>query len=281
MPLNVPQLLGVSPSGFDSQCKYVTAPFRPTRSPLALALVRLSIAGYTFFVLLFTVIWDSTKGLGDSYFSYFTHLSYIGVCCYFFATGVQTFVYAHRRRKGGEGYLLQRWPKWLQVLHVLLVSTVVTYPFIVTVVYWALLSGSDSFSTRFNAWDNISVHAINSAYALHEVLLTNTPPPPWLTLPFGLLCLGGYVGVAYITKATQGFYVYSFLDPQKQHALLAAYIVGIAIGECVVFALVRTVMVLRERYCIRRGLVGNGSGIAATAEDIDEWEEIERPKTPC
>jgi hypothetical protein len=232
------------------------------------------------FVLLFTLIWDSTRGFGDSYFSYFTHLSYIGDCCYFFATGVQTFVYAIRKRKGGEGYPLQRWPKWLQALHVLLVSTVVTYPFIVTVVYWSLLAGSSSFDTRFDAFDNISVHAINSAFALHEVLFTNTPPPPWISLPFGLICLACYLGVAYITRATQGFYVYSFLDPQIQHALLAAYIVGIAVGECVVFAVVRTIMLLRERYCARRGLVG-AAPTSSPPENIDEWEEIERPKTPC
>ena len=58
-----------------------------------------------------------------SYFSYFTHLSYIGLCAYFCAAGVQTFFYA----RSGKGYPLQSWPRALQYLHVLLYSTIVTY----------------------------------------------------------------------------------------------------------------------------------------------------------
>jgi len=49
-----------------------------------------------------------------------------------------------------------------------------------------------------------------------------------------------YLGVAYITKATQGFYVYSFLNPSKG-AILAAYIVGILVGSILVFAIVNLV----------------------------------------
>ena len=49
--------------------------------------------------------------------------------------------------------------------------------------------------------------------------------------------VGSYLGVAYITHATQGFYVYSFLNPSKG-AVLAAYICGIFAGTIVIFALV-------------------------------------------
>jgi len=58
------------------------------------------------------------------YFSYFTNLTYIGLCAYFFASGVQTAAYASEK---GRGYPLQRWPRVLQVLHVLLHSTIITY----------------------------------------------------------------------------------------------------------------------------------------------------------
>jgi hypothetical protein len=40
--------------------------------------------------------------------------------------------------------------------------------------------------------------------------------------------------------------VYTFLDPAKQHARLAGYICGIAIAQCIVFALVRGIIVLRR-----------------------------------
>lgn len=58
------------------------------------------------------------------YFSYFTHLSYIGLCSYFFAAGVQTLFYA---RSGRTSYPLQYWPKFLQALHVLLFATIATF----------------------------------------------------------------------------------------------------------------------------------------------------------
>ena len=58
------------------------------------------------------------------YFSYFTHLSYIGLIAYLYAAGVQTLCYA---LKGKSGYPLQRWPRPLQLLHSLLYSTVTTY----------------------------------------------------------------------------------------------------------------------------------------------------------
>ena len=58
------------------------------------------------------------------FFSYFTHLSYIGLIAYMYAAGVQTLCYALNRRKG---YPLQQWPRPLQHLHKLLYSTVTTY----------------------------------------------------------------------------------------------------------------------------------------------------------
>jgi len=49
-----------------------------------------------------------------------------------------------------------------------------------------------------------------------------------------------YLGVAYITKASQGFYVYSFLDPSIG-PILAAYIVGIMVGTIIVFCIVNLI----------------------------------------
>ena len=41
---------------------------------------------------------------------------------------------------------------------------------------------------------------------------------------------------------------YDFLNPALQHAKLAAYIVGIAFLQVIVFSAVRTVMVYRQRW---------------------------------
>ena len=50
---------------------------------------------------------------------------------------------------------------------------------------------------------------------------------------------------------------YSFLDPKKQGKKLAAYIIGIALGQIIIFLIVRGIIVVRERL-IRNRVVHNG-----------------------
>ncbi|KIJ92722.1 hypothetical protein K443DRAFT_422790 [Laccaria amethystina LaAM-08-1] len=230
---------------FDEQYNLVTSYCIP---PMILAFLRLLFALYTFVVLLYIIIWDGVHHDGaQSYLSYFTNLSYIGICAYFFASGVQTFSYARNLKNGVEGYPLQRWPRALQYLHVALYCTITTLPILVTIVYWVLLSSSSTFATPFSSWSNISKHALNSGFALFELLCTNVGPYPWTDLPAVLVILVGYLGVAYITHATQGIYTYSFLDPKKQGKKLAVYIIGIAVGACIIFLIARGIIVLRVR----------------------------------
>lgn len=136
---------------------------------------------------------------------------------------------------------------------------------VVTIVFWALLADSSTFDNTFDRWKNISVHALNTAFVLLEIALGRVGPSPWLHLPVCILFLVGYLGVAYITHATQGFYsmypdsnhaslvypfilsAYSFLDPKKGHARLAGYIIGIAVAEVIVFTLVWGITTLRDR----------------------------------
>ncbi|KAH9890691.1 hypothetical protein C8Q73DRAFT_135673 [Cubamyces lactineus] len=267
--------LGVS-EPFDPDHKLVTS---PVFSPLVLAIIRLGLAFYGLFVLLFHLIWDAVKTHeADSFFSYFTHLSYTGLVAYYFAAGVQSLCYVRNRQKS---YPLQRWPRPLQFLHLLLYSTISSYPFVVTVIFWALLSGPSTFGTTFDGWTNISEHAMNSLYALIEILLTNVGPSPWLHLPLCIIMLACYLGVAYITHATQGLYTYSFLDPHKEHAKLAGYIVGVGVAECLAFLLARALTLIRARLALRLGSRSRTrSSDADSQQTIDDWEEIERPGTP-
>lgn len=71
---------------------------------------------------------------------------------------------------------------------------------------------------------------------------------------------------------------YSFLDP-SDGPILAAYIIGIAVGDILVFALVRGVVALRQRWAIRSGRLRSASDgeVGGAGEAIDEWEEVERP----
>lgn len=280
---------------FDLTHNYVTSPL-PFLTPPRLAFLRLTLAFYTLFTNIFTLAWVSIKfGIGKSFFSFFTQLSYIGLCAYFCAAGLQTFLYAQGRRSSHArsspsneyGYVytypLQRWPRSLQFLHIWLTVTVTTYPFLVTIVYWAVLSSSSTFATAYSTWSNISVHAMNTPFALFEILCTNTPPAPWITLPGGILILALYLGVAYITKASQGFYVYNFLNPQTQHAVLAAWIIGIALAYCVIFSLVRGIVIVRVWVFARgvrgafrqRAESGGMEGEKSEAEGVDDWVEVD------
>lgn len=78
---------------------------------------------------------------------------------------------------------------------------------------------------------------MNSSFALFEIILTRTDPPPFIHTVWLIIILAGYLGVAYITRATEGWYVYSFLNPANG-PVLAGYIVGIAAGAIIIFSFV-------------------------------------------
>ncbi|KAG6816257.1 hypothetical protein H0H87_007422 [Tephrocybe sp. NHM501043] len=255
---------------FDPTHRHITSPLLSTQ---ALAGVRLLLAFYTLFTLLFTLIWTSVREHGGSgWFSYFTHLSYIGLCAYFFAAGTHTFVFSREPLDGSSrSYLLERWPRALQFLHLVLEASSV-YPHI--------------------AWTNISVHILNLVFAVFEILFTNIPPAPWLTLPCCIIILGCYLGVAYITHATQGFYrtfpftfplprphhslrpaAYAFLDPAKPRSPLPAWILGILAAYMVVFLIVRGIMIFRIRVV---SWAGARAGVVPS-EAMEDWETVERP----
>ncbi|KAK1225494.1 hypothetical protein PQX77_011582 [Marasmius sp. AFHP31] len=239
------QLVGVHEPVFDASCKLVTSPFF---SSTVLAVIRFLVGLYTVTTL---VIMLASDGIGKHEagqdFSYFTTLTYIGICAYYWAAFVQTAFYELERRRGGTGYPLQRWPKFLQSLHLILGTTIITFPIIVTVVFWVLLAGPDTLGSTMKVWRNVSVHALNTVFCIFEMLFTHSPRPRWLFLVFMILILGGYVGVAYVTHATQGFYTYGFLDP-THGPILAAYIVGIAVAECILFVLAWGLMTLRAKW---------------------------------
>jgi hypothetical protein len=68
---------------------------------------------------------------------------------------------------------------------------------------------------------------------------------------------------------------YSFLDPHKEHAFLAVYIVGIFVVACVIFAAVQLLCMFRERLVTPRG-----DQKPAHPEAINDWQTIEKPDSP-
>lgn len=135
----------------------------------------------------------------------------------------------------------------MQALHSLYYTTVVTLPFLVTIVYWGVLYKGSWFKLEYDAWGNISKHGLNSAFALFELVVPRTLHPFWIHIPYLILILLGYLAVAYVTLASQGFYTYSFLDHDAVggRGYVAAYVFGIAVGIIIIFIVVWCLIKLR------------------------------------
>ncbi|PNY24920.1 Uncharacterized protein TCAP_05141 [Tolypocladium capitatum] len=217
--------------------------------PWLLFLCRAVICIYAFATLLFIIGWTCAHApLGGCLavrqsFSYFTVLTYWGLAFYFLVAALHTLTYALTGRP-----LLDRFPHPLQALHALFYTSIVTFPFLVTIVYWAILYKNPWFPREFDAWHNVSQHALNSLFALFELVVARTAPPPPVHLVWLIAVLLAYLAVAYITLAAQGFYTYSFLDHDAVggRGYVAAYIVGIAVGIVVIFGIVYGLIFLRR-----------------------------------
>ncbi|KAF9446710.1 hypothetical protein P691DRAFT_708055 [Macrolepiota fuliginosa MF-IS2] len=264
--------LGVS-DPFDPDHRLVTSPLY---SPRTLALQRLVLAIYGCTTLIVSLVYESVVlRQGNIWFSFFTHLAFIGLTAYFVASTYHGFNYKPTS-SSVYAFPLQQWPRPLQALHVMLMSTVTTFPILVTICYWALIASPATFATPYLTWSASSLHILNSAFVLLEITTTNISPLPWMALPMCLILLLAYLGMAYITHATQGVYTYTFLDPQTQHAKIAAYIVGIAVGEVIIFVLVRYAIITRDRvFKFSSYHVQDDQKFGAQKEELNEWEEVE------
>lgn len=228
---------------------------------------------YAFTTLFFIIGWTCAHAsLGGCLvvrqsFSYFTVLTYWGLAFYFLAAALHTLAYALTGRP-----LLDRLPRPLQALHALFYTSVVTFPFLVTVVYWAVLYEAPWFPREFDAWHNVSQHALNSLFALFELVVPRTAPPPPVHVVWLLALLLGYLAVAYITLADQHFYTYSFLDHDAVggRGYVAAYVVGIAVGIVVIFGVVYALIFLRRWVTeTKLGMEGKFAAQPTPGDDVE------------
>ena len=109
-------------------------------------------------------------------------------------------------------------------------------------------------------------------FAVFEILLTRTAPPPFTHLPVLVILLALYLSLAYLTHATEGFYPYSFLDPNKGRGRLTGYIFGILAAVCVIFLVVRTI--IWARIWITEKKLGLG-GKCAKNRSVADGEMVE------
>ena len=123
----------------------------------------------------------------------------------------------------------------------------------------------ESFSPRLQ----ISQHALNSLFAIFEIIMPRTSPPPPLHILFLVILLACYLALAYITHATQGWYPYSFLDTSKGSGRVTGYCFGILAAIVIIFGVVWGLIWLRNRVTQKLGLDGK---FATQRRKTDVWE---------
>lgn len=135
---------------FDPESRYATSWCLPT---IVFALIRLLFSLWAFITIIvkYAICGDQCN---KQSFSYFTNLTYWGIAFYFLFAGLHSLTRA-RTRDGS--YMLQRWPRILQMLHTVFYTTIVTYPFLVTIVFWTLLYKNPFWTDRFVQWENVRI----------------------------------------------------------------------------------------------------------------------------
>ncbi|KAF2088210.1 hypothetical protein K490DRAFT_16992, partial [Saccharata proteae CBS 121410] len=237
---------------FDTSHRFCTSWLLP---PGLLFGIRALLALYAFFETFFNLGWTGTHyGQAGQSFSYFTNLTYWGISFYMLFSALHTGTYWMTGRP-----LLDRWPRVLQEMHSILYSTICVFPFIVTIVFWALLYSG--FADEYYAWYNISVHAMNSVFALFEILIPRTNPLPWIHILPLIILLALYLAVAEITYGTQHYYVYSFLNTSTNgKGVVTGYCFGILIAMIIILAIVHGIQALRKWVTERKlGMTGKFS----------------------
>ncbi|EFX00971.1 hypothetical protein CMQ_2052 [Grosmannia clavigera kw1407] len=232
--------------GFDNTYRFETSWCLP---PYALCAIRALFSIYAFFVLYSVIGWlcghDELGGCSAALLelSHFSFLSYWGIAYYFLVSSVDTFIYA---RTGTA--LPDRLPRSLQILHwAFLCATITVYPLLITALYWVWASPAQWFPLKFVAWNSLSRHGLNSAFALFEIVMTRTAPHAWAHVLWLLAVLVLYLGLAYIARITTGIYVYSFLDPAQvgNRGIVIVFMSHIAIACVLIFILVQGLIIMR------------------------------------
>jgi hypothetical protein len=287
---------GIDPStSFDPNNTFVRSHFV---SPLVLACIRAVLSLYSFTTIITCYAWlahktatiklkdvnigsytiqQSDAAIGQS-FSFFTYLTFWSLGFYFLVSSVHTFMYAFRQRTW-----LHSWPKLFQLAHSLYYSCITSFPFLVTIVFWGTMN-SGWPAGRFEQWINISVHGLNSVFAITEIVLPATAPPPVTHLSVVLLVLSVYLGLAYLTRYTQGFYVYEWMNPAHGNASVILHVLGYAGAMAAIFVIVRYAIVVRNvverKMELTRG-DGLGEKVIKLDDQSDTWSanvEVEKPK---
>ncbi|KAF9976920.1 hypothetical protein BGZ73_007537 [Actinomortierella ambigua] len=195
--------------------------------------------------------WITSRGPGW-YLRYFTNLTFIGLNTYMICTCIWSIGYLRRAPADRAAWLNNRSPWWAR-LHQLLYSTIITFHFVVPIVFWTMLSMGMNKMTTLEKWQNVSVHAVDGVIAVSELIFNRNFLVPRHSLFVAIVMLF-YMFLTFVVYASDGTWVYPFLDWSKGPKVAASY-VGIAVALFIIFFILMILHRMRNNWGERRSVV--------------------------
>lgn len=181
---------------------------------------------------------------------YFTTLSWVGLLMY----SVLAFVFTIVEALGKASPLGHLW-KIVCLFHSFLYTTIVTFPFLVTGMYWAALTDGTEWTRLWPTWNNISFHVLNALFAAFEVVVPCTNLMPWCHLIGLYILLALYVALSSVNFQLRGWWPYPFLgEVMKREERSWIWPLVVITGTAGVFLIVQFCVWLRSS--VRRGRSG-------------------------
>jgi hypothetical protein len=185
------------------------------------------------------------KLLGDVMFH-----SYLGMAVYFTLSAYHIQTYIRRKRDS-----LARWPRGLQLAHLILQTTVLTFPLFCTViyVYWTLPALPGWYTRPLSQWSTITFYMLNTVFSYIELGISAARPRPWSHLIVVVILLGCYLAFHSILVTATGGKVWIYTVLKYSLSINKGWISAVrAIGLCVLgivsFSLMQLFLWVKCRY---------------------------------
>ena len=144
--------------------------------------------------------------------------------------------------------LSSRFSRPFQLCHTLLISTVSSFPLVVTVIFWSVLRGPTPLSDPYSIFANVGKHTLNYVLTMLDlILLSRTPLRPWWHMLLVATLLALYLGIVEITYRRYHVWVYAFFNAyQFGTPLVVLFCLVLGVFAVASFLLTQLLMLGRE-----------------------------------
>ncbi|KAI9494611.1 hypothetical protein BDB00DRAFT_296506 [Zychaea mexicana] len=229
--------------------------------------IRSIVALYSTIVIWTNIGSSARDGTIQSFFAFFTTLTFIGLHAY-----LVTAVYHHVRYILAKRQLVSFFnqPAVLNYLYYYLYHTILVFNIITPVVYWALLADvQGQGSNALGVWLNVSVHGVSFFMMMSEMIFCRIKMQMNIVLLIVIHVIL-YMFLSFIVHASAGFWVYPFLDWDQGPVAAGLYI---GVGACFV-----VVFFLQMLFHLIRDWIAKITGRGTVAVKHEQQRELEQPE---